>query len=156
MLVKSAPRTRAIQANNSRSEGNERVSMTGYTFKFIACLFFGTALCSAQTLSPKWEELTSPDFTKAIKEADGVCLLPMGSIEKFGPSGPLGTNLLVDRIVVLEAVKQEYAVVFPEYIVAGTNDVSNLPGQLRTARTCSTKCWTRPPARWRATGARKS
>jgi creatinine amidohydrolase len=52
----------------------------------------------------------------------------MGSIEKFGPSGPLGTNLLLDRIVTLEAVKQEYAVVFPEYIVAGTNDVSNLPG----------------------------
>jgi len=52
----------------------------------------------------------------------------MGSIEKFGPSGPLVTNLLLNRIVTLEAVKQEYAVVFPEYIVAGTIDVSNLPG----------------------------
>jgi creatinine amidohydrolase len=30
--------------------------------------------------------------------------------------------------VTLEAVKQKYAVVFPEYIVARTNDVSNLPG----------------------------
>jgi creatinine amidohydrolase len=102
--------------------------MTSRTFEFLAYLFFGTALCSAQSLSPKWEELTSPDFIKAIKKADGVCLLPMGSIEKFGPSGPLGTNLLVDRIVSLEAAKQEFAVVFPEYIVAGTNDVSNLPG----------------------------
>src|SRR6266567_3868218 len=83
---------------------------------------------SAEPLSAKWEELTSADFVKAIQKADGVCLLPMGSIEKFGPSGPLGTNLLVDRIVALEAVKQEYAVVFPEYIVAGTNDVSNLAG----------------------------
>jgi creatinine amidohydrolase len=102
--------------------------MTSCTFKFLVCLYVGTAVCCAQTLSPKWEELTSSDFAKAIKQADGVCLLPMGSIEKFGPSGPLGTNLLLDRIVTLEAVKQEYAVVFPEYIVAGTNDVSNLPG----------------------------
>lgn len=102
--------------------------MTSCTFKFLVCLYLGMAVCSAQTLSPKWEELTSPDFAKAIQKADSVCLLPMGSIEKFGPSGPLGTNLLLDRIVTLEAVKQEYAVVFPEYIVAGTNDVSNLPG----------------------------
>jgi creatinine amidohydrolase len=102
--------------------------MTRCALKFLVALCFGTVVCCAQTLSPKWEELTSPDFVKAIKKADGVCLLPMGSIEKFGPSGPLGTNLYVDRIVVLEAVKQEYAVVFPEYFVAGTNDVSNLAG----------------------------
>jgi creatinine amidohydrolase len=102
--------------------------MTSRVIKFLVCLGFGTAVCSSQTLSPKWEELTSPDFVKAIKQADGVCVLPMGSIEKFGPSGPLGTNLLIDRILTLEAAKQEYVVVFPEYFVAGTNDVSNLPG----------------------------
>ena len=98
--------------------------------KLAAMLFlaFSAAGLQTQQLSPQWEELTSPDFPKAVKKADGVCLLPMGSIEKFGPSGPLGTNLFVDRIVALEAVKQEYAVVFPSYIVAGTNDVSNLPG----------------------------
>jgi creatinine amidohydrolase len=99
-------------------------------YGFIAWLILGfcTVGLQAQQLSPQWEELTSPDFSRAIKKAEGVCLLPMGSVEKFGPSGPLGTNLFVDRIVVLEAVKQEYAVVFPDYIVAGTNDVSNLPG----------------------------
>ena len=102
--------------------------MTSCTFKFLVSLYLGMAVCSAQTRSPKWEELTSPDFAKAIQKADSVCLLPMGSIEKFGPSGPLVTNLLLNRIVTLEAVKQEYAVVFPEYIVAGTIDVSNLPG----------------------------
>ena len=98
--------------------------------KLVASLALSSCVLTlgAQQFSPQWEELTSPDFAKAIQKADGVCLLPMGSIEKFGPSGPLGTNLFVDRIVALEAVKQEYAVVFPEYIVAGTNDVSNLPG----------------------------
>jgi creatinine amidohydrolase len=57
-------------------------------------------------------------------------MLPMGSIEKFGPSGPVGTNLYVTRIVALEAAKQEYAVVFPEYFVAATNDVANLAGAI--------------------------
>jgi creatinine amidohydrolase len=99
--------------------------------KLLAMLFsLGAGACAAQALSPQWEELTAPDFVLAIHKADGVCVLPMGSIEKFGPSGPLGTNLYVDRIVVLEAVKQEYAVVFPEYFVAGTNNVSNLPGTI--------------------------
>ena len=54
----------------------------------------------------------------------------MGSIEKFGPAGPLGTNLYVIRIMALEAVKQEYAVVFPEYFVSQTINVSNLPGAI--------------------------
>jgi creatinine amidohydrolase len=96
---------------------------------FVA-LSFGASLCSAQDLSPKWEELTSPDFGKAIQKAGGVCVLPMGSIEKFGPAGPLGTNLYVIRIGALEAVKREYAVVFPEYFVSQTTNVSNLPGAI--------------------------
>lgn len=104
--------------------------MLRYALGFFVCLCFGVEFCFAQTLSSKWEELTSSDFVKAIAKADGVCVLPMGSIEDFGPSGPLGTNLFVDRTVALQAVKQEYAVVFPEYIVAGTNDVSNLPGAI--------------------------
>ena len=93
---------------------------------------FGLGLCAAaglaQTLPTKWEELTGPDFLKAVRQAGGVCLLPMGSLEKAGPAGPLGTNLYVARIMALEAAKQEYAVVFPEYFVAGTNDVANLAG----------------------------
>ncbi len=74
--------------------------------------------------------MTSADFVKAIQKADGVCILPMGSIEKFGPSAPLGTNVYLGRIIPLEAVKQEYAVIFPEYFVAETTDTSTLPGTI--------------------------
>jgi creatinine amidohydrolase len=104
--------------------------MSRSILKLIASLGFAASLCSAQTLSPKWEDLTSADFVKAIQKADGVCLLPMGSVEKFGPSAPLGTNLYLGRIIPLEAVKQEYAVIFPEYFVAGTTDTSTLPGTI--------------------------
>ena len=73
--------------------------MTKKILKLIAGLSFATTLCSAQTLPSKWEDLTSADFVKAIQKADGVCILPMGSLEKFGPSAPVGTNLYLARAV---------------------------------------------------------
>ena len=33
-------------------------------------------------LSVHWEELTGPDFIAGIRQAQGVCLLPFGKIEK--------------------------------------------------------------------------
>lgn len=93
-------------------------------------LCFAATLSSAQTLSPKWEDLTSADFVKAIAKADGVCLLPMGSVEKFGPSAPLGTNVYLVRLIPMEAAKQEYFVMFPSYFVAQTGDTSTLPGTI--------------------------
>src|SRR5579863_6233375 len=57
-------------------------------------------------------------------------MLPMGSIEKFGPSGPLGTNLYLARLVALEAAKQEYAIVFPENFASVTTSTSTLPGTI--------------------------
>ena len=49
---------------------------------------------SAQQMSVHWEDLTSPDFVKALTESKGTCLLPFGIVEKHGPSGPLGTDLM--------------------------------------------------------------
>lgn len=98
--------------------------------KLIAGLSFAASLCPAQTLSPNWEDLTSADFVKALAKAQGVCILPMGSIEKFGPSAPLGTNLYLGRKIPEEAAKQEYAVIYPSYFVAETSNTSNLPGTI--------------------------
>jgi creatinine amidohydrolase len=104
--------------------------MSKNILKLIAGLSFAASLCSAQTLSAKWEDLTSADFVKAIQKADGVCLLPMGSIEKFGPSAPLGTNVYLARIIPLEAARQEYVVIYPDYFVAETSNTSTLPGTI--------------------------
>jgi creatinine amidohydrolase len=86
--------------------------------------------CPAQELSPRWDELTSADFRKAIDKAQGTCVLPLGSVEKFGAAGPVGTSLYVTRQVALDAARQEYAVVFPEYFVSQTNAAAIHPGTI--------------------------
>lgn len=89
------------------------------------------AFVRAQTsLSPKWEELTAPDFVTAIHQSKGVCVLPFGIVEKHGPHLPLVTDLLDVRFAVLNAIKQEYAVVFPEYYFGQIFEARHQPGTL--------------------------
>jgi len=83
---------------------------------------------SQANLSPKWEELTGPDFIQAIHQSQGVCLLPFGILEKHGPHLPIGTDLLDVRFAVMNAVKQEYAVVFPEYYFGQIFEAQQQPG----------------------------
>ena len=61
---------------------------------------------AAQGLSPKWEELTGPDFVQALQASKGTCALPFGIIEKHGPSGPLGTDLLNVRYTTVLAARE--------------------------------------------------
>jgi creatinine amidohydrolase len=83
---------------------------------------------SQSSLPAKWEELTAPDFVQAIHQSQGVCVLPFGIIEKHGPHLPLGTDLLDVRFAVMNAVKQEYAVVFPEYYFGQIFEARQQPG----------------------------
>jgi creatinine amidohydrolase len=87
------------------------------------------SICFSQASLPaKWEELTGPDFIQAIHQSQGVCMLPFGIIEKHGPHLPLGTDLLDVRYAVLNAVKQDYAVVFPEYYFGQIFEARQQPG----------------------------
>ncbi len=61
------------------------------------------------------EELTSPQFVKAVEQSGGVVVIPLGIIEKHATHLPLGTDLFEARASVIRAVKKEYAVVFPPY-----------------------------------------
>jgi creatinine amidohydrolase len=85
---------------------------------------------TAQTLSPKWEELTAADFQTALQKSGNSCLLPFGIIEKHGPQLPLGTDLINVRYVSLHAAEQEYAVVFPEYYFGQIFEAKHEPGTL--------------------------
>ena len=91
-------------------------------------LFSATSLAQTASLSPKWEELTGPDFIQAVHQSQGVCVLPFGIIEKHGPHLPLGTDLLDVRFAVMNAVQQEYAVVFPEYYFGQIFEAQHQPG----------------------------
>lgn len=98
--------------------------------RIVLAALAAAGLMAAQDLSPKWDELTGPDFIKAIEKAKGVCIIPMGILEKHGPAGPIGTDLFDARFAVLSAVKEEYAVVFPEYFVGQIFEAQHQPGTI--------------------------
>jgi creatinine amidohydrolase len=112
--------------------------------------------CQAQRLSTNWEELTGPDFVKAIQEAKGVCLIPFGIIEKHGPTGPMGTDLLNVRYATFEATKQEYAIVFPEYYFGQIFEAKHQPGTLAYSTHLQLEMLQGPQQRWHEMAARKS
>lgn len=96
-----------------------------------ASLSLGAMDARAQgKLSPKWEELTAGDFRAGIQQSKGTCLLPFGILEKHGPHLPLGTDLLNVRYASLQAVAQEYAVVFPEYYFGQIFEAKHEPGTI--------------------------
>ncbi len=95
----------------------------------ILVLLSGTA-AMAQKLTAKWEELTASDFVQAIRQSQGVCVLPFGILEKHGPHLPIGTDLLDVRYAVMNAVQQEYAVVFPEYYFGQIFEAQQEPGTI--------------------------
>ncbi len=83
-----------------------------------------------QKLSVHWEELTGPDFITAIHQAQGVCLLPFGILEKHGPHLPIGTDLINVRWVSERAAEQSYAIVFPAYYFGQIAEARHQPGTI--------------------------
>jgi len=88
------------------------------------------AASEAQPLSAKWEELTASDFVKAQQASRGTCALPFGILEKHGPAGVLGTDLINIRFSTLKATKDEYVIVFPEYYVGQIFEAKHQPGTI--------------------------
>jgi len=85
---------------------------------------------AAGDLPLRWEELTAPDFAKAVERSAGTAILPLGVVEKHGPHLPLGTDLLDAREVALRAVKKEYSIVFPPYYFGQIFEARHQPGTL--------------------------
>jgi creatinine amidohydrolase len=93
-------------------------------------LVISISVFGQEKLSNQWEELTAPDFVKAIDQAKGTCMLPFGIVEKHGPHLPLGTDLINVRRAALDAAQQEYAVVFPSYYFGQIFEAQHEPGAL--------------------------
>ncbi len=92
--------------------------------------FAGEATASPSNLPVKWEELTAPDFVKAVQQSGGICLIPIGVFEKHGPHLPLGTDLMDVRQIALRAATNEYALVFPEYYFSQILEAKHQPGTI--------------------------
>jgi creatinine amidohydrolase len=103
-------------------------SKCSFVFSLFVLSISAEVCLSQQSLSANWEELTGPDFIQAVHQSQGVCVLPFGIIEKHGPHLPLGTDLLDVRFAVMNAVKQEYAVVFPQYYFGQIFEAQQQPG----------------------------
>ena len=85
---------------------------------------------SEAKLNCGYEELTAPNFIKAVEKSAGVCLLPIGILEKHGPHLPLGTDIFECRKIALTAAEEEYCVVFPTYYTGQINEARHQPGTI--------------------------
>jgi creatinine amidohydrolase len=63
----------------------------------------------------QWENLTAPGFATAVKQSQGVCVLPLPCIEKHGEHLPLGTDLFIGMEVARRAADIEPVIVFPPF-----------------------------------------
>jgi creatinine amidohydrolase len=106
------------------------IKMTKRFLKLHVLIVVGALACSAQTLSPHWGDLTAEDFVKALAQSGSTCALPFGIIEKHGPTGPMGTDLINVRYATELATKQSYTIIFPEYYFGQIFEARHQPGTI--------------------------
>jgi len=76
-----------------------------------------------------WENLTAPQFKQAVKDT-GLCILPVGVLEKHGNHLPLGTDMFAVREISIAAAKIEPAVVFPYYFMTQITEARHYHGTI--------------------------
>ncbi len=66
-------------------------------------------------IETRWTHTASPDIAKLCEESKGVCVIPVGCIEKHGLHLPLGQDIIQASAIAYEASKLETAAVFPNF-----------------------------------------
>ncbi|MDR0472302.1 MAG: creatininase family protein [Treponema sp.] len=77
-----------------------------------------------------WEELSAQDFEASIDRTRGVCVLPIGVLEKHGSHLPLGTDMYIVRAIAEKAAEQTGTVVFPYYFLGQIAEARHVKGTL--------------------------
>ena len=77
----------------------------------------------------QWEQLTSADFKQAMQET-GVCVVPLGVVEKHSEHLPLGTDCYIAHGIACRAAEKEPAVVYPKYFFGQINEARCFPGTI--------------------------
>ena len=77
-----------------------------------------------------WEELTAKDFEVCVGKSKGVCILPIGVLEKHGDHLPLGTDMYIVTSVAKKAAEESFSVVFPYYFLGQIAEARHVKGTL--------------------------
>ena len=77
-----------------------------------------------------WEELNVNDFAASVEKCGGVCIFPIGCLEKHGNHLPLGTDIYTSREVAARAAKQEEVMIFPAYPLGFVTEVKHKAGTI--------------------------
>lgn len=75
-----------------------------------------------------WEKITCGDFKRSVEATGGVCLVPVGCLEKHGNHLPLGTDIAIARAVAERASLIEPFMVFPYYPFGFVSEVRHKAG----------------------------
>ena len=78
----------------------------------------------------RWEELTAKDLEVSIEKSGGICILPIGVIEKHGDHLPLGTDMYIVTAIANKAAEKTSAVVFPYYFLGQIAEARHVKGTL--------------------------
>ncbi len=102
--------------------------MKKLVFTIIVCCVFFTGY--SQEIPVQYEELTAPDFLKAVKKSGATAIIPLGILEKHGPHLPVGTDMFLARAISLQAASEEYTIVFPPYYFGQIFEARHQPGTI--------------------------
>ena len=75
-----------------------------------------------------WEELTGDNFSAAVKQVEGVCLVPTSCLERHAHHLPLATDMFIAREICLRAAALEPTIIFPNYIFTQIMEARHYPG----------------------------
>ena len=77
-----------------------------------------------------WEKLTAREFEQGVKDCEGVCLLPIGVLERHGDHLPLGQDVITIHEQCIRAAELEPAMVFAFYFLGKIAEGRHLPGTI--------------------------
>ncbi|MDR2546068.1 MAG: creatininase family protein [Lachnospiraceae bacterium] len=77
-----------------------------------------------------WENLNAREFGDWVDKSEGVCVLPMGVLEKHGDHLPLGTDMFIVTEVAKAAAALSPVVVFPYYYMGQISEARHVKGTI--------------------------
>ena len=77
-----------------------------------------------------WDEMSSWDFNDAIEKCEGLCVLPIGVVEKHGDHLPVGTDMFTSIEIAKAAAEKSPAVVFPYYFMGQISEARHVKGTI--------------------------